>query len=571
MPLAMNDQPTSRNSSDSSAEALRRSPRRSRPTPDRRRRPRSATRRSAGSASPARGAARGWRGSVAVGRQLAYGARARVRDVPETLQILQYEYVPDMAEQARAAPRGASRADRGATTRDGRLVIAGAVGDPPHARAARVPLPPRPRRRSPTRTLRGGRAGRRGDDRALDRRDVSDALGRGSRGCRSRSRATRSSGSRRRARSRRCCGSPAAGVDGVGRGDRRRWTPQTTTRCAPPARTSTGGLVDAGVVPSSTWRRSTSGAAQEPEWEMARPLAQLDVRVGGAGPGAAAGGRAAARGARARAAAVTFVNSLGLGDAAVGGRDRCGGSALYPTVGFKLDAAAVLDAGDRARSWRRPGCVRTVDFKGRYGLEVETGDAARAMYGRARGVPGGAVRGPARGARGRCCPPRPRVVRRADHARRATSRHADDQRQADADRRAAAAAGDLRALRRARRRDVRRRDGRARDRARADPAARARCFTRTRPTTSRRRPFNLPEPVEGLPASPLIVGSRRLVFGLSSAMADGYADPMMRRLSVATCATGRWRSPRVARRRRRSSRPRSSRTSSPPTSPSRSP
>jgi uncharacterized protein YciI len=52
--------------------------------------------------------------------------------VPETLQILQYEYVPDVAE--RRAPHRQAHLDLIAAYHgDGRIVMAGAVGDPPHA------------------------------------------------------------------------------------------------------------------------------------------------------------------------------------------------------------------------------------------------------------------------------------------------------------------------------------------------------------------------------------------------------------------------------------------------------
>ena len=51
--------------------------------------------------------------------------------MPETLQILHYEYVPDMVDKRR--PHREAHLDL--ITRwhgDDRLVIAGAVGDPPH-------------------------------------------------------------------------------------------------------------------------------------------------------------------------------------------------------------------------------------------------------------------------------------------------------------------------------------------------------------------------------------------------------------------------------------------------------
>jgi uncharacterized protein YciI len=52
--------------------------------------------------------------------------------VPEILQILRYEYVPDIVER-RAAHRDAHLQQIAAFHADSRLVIAGAVGDPPHS------------------------------------------------------------------------------------------------------------------------------------------------------------------------------------------------------------------------------------------------------------------------------------------------------------------------------------------------------------------------------------------------------------------------------------------------------
>ena len=52
--------------------------------------------------------------------------------MPETLQILQYEYVPDMAE--RRTPHRQAHLDLIAAYHgDGRIVMGGAVGDPPSA------------------------------------------------------------------------------------------------------------------------------------------------------------------------------------------------------------------------------------------------------------------------------------------------------------------------------------------------------------------------------------------------------------------------------------------------------
>jgi L-alanine-DL-glutamate epimerase-like enolase superfamily enzyme len=76
---------------------------------------------------------------------------------------------------------------------------------------------------------------------------------------------------------------------------------------------------------------------------------------------------------------VRFVNSLGLGDppSAAGIAARF---ARYPTVAFKLDAAAAWNEAIVAEL-AALGCVETVDFKGRYGLEVEDEGALVAMYG----------------------------------------------------------------------------------------------------------------------------------------------------------------------------------------------
>jgi uncharacterized protein YciI len=51
--------------------------------------------------------------------------------VPDPLQVLIYEYVPDMAER-RAPHREGHLALIRAYHADGRLAIAGALGDPPH-------------------------------------------------------------------------------------------------------------------------------------------------------------------------------------------------------------------------------------------------------------------------------------------------------------------------------------------------------------------------------------------------------------------------------------------------------
>jgi hypothetical protein len=116
-----------------------------------------------------------------------------------------------------------------------------------------------------------------------------------------------------------------------------------------------------------------------PEWEMARAWrnwafesAALDLALRQAGLTLPA-----ALGVEARP--VRFVNSLGLGDppSAAGIAQRF---AANPTVGFKLDAAAAWNDAIVAEL-AALGCVETVDFKGRYGLEVSDEAALVAMYG----------------------------------------------------------------------------------------------------------------------------------------------------------------------------------------------
>ena len=201
-----------------------------------------------------------------------------------------------------------------------------------------------------------------------------------------------------------------------------------------------------------------------------------------------------------------FVNSLGLGDPP--SVERIARRVeLNPTVGFKLDAEVSWTPRDRARAGALTACGRSTS-RAATASTVEDVDALVAMY---RAVidafSDGAARGPARPARdrrGAGARPRPRLLRRPDHARRPTSRRCDDQRQAVADRRPAAAVRDLRALRGERDRDVRRRDGRARDRAAARSSCWRRCFTRTPTTTSRRRRSTPRSSTAGLPSSPLV-------------------------------------------------------------------
>jgi L-alanine-DL-glutamate epimerase-like enolase superfamily enzyme len=75
---------------------------------------------------------------------------------------------------------------------------------------------------------------------------------------------------------------------------------------------------------------------------------------------------------------LTFVNSLGLGDepsadTIVRRLER------YPTVGFKLDAAPNWSP-EIIEVLAGTGAVRTIDFKGRYGLEVADEEALGVLY-----------------------------------------------------------------------------------------------------------------------------------------------------------------------------------------------
>jgi L-alanine-DL-glutamate epimerase-like enolase superfamily enzyme len=115
-----------------------------------------------------------------------------------------------------------------------------------------------------------------------------------------------------------------------------------------------------------------------PPWEMARAWrnwafesAALDLALRQAGVGLA---EALGRSPR----PVRFVNSLGLGDppSAAGIAARW---AKCPTVGFKLDADAAWNEAIVAEL-AALGCVETVDFKGRYGLEVADEHALVALY-----------------------------------------------------------------------------------------------------------------------------------------------------------------------------------------------
>ena len=75
---------------------------------------------------------------------------------------------------------------------------------------------------------------------------------------------------------------------------------------------------------------------------------------------------------------LTFVNSLGLGDDP--STDTIARRLdLYPSVGFKLDAAPNWSP-EIIEMLAGTGMVRTIDFKGRYGMEVADEDALGVLY-----------------------------------------------------------------------------------------------------------------------------------------------------------------------------------------------
>ena len=205
-------------------------------------------------------------------------------------------------------------------------------------------------------------------------------------------------------------------------------------------------------------------------------------------------GRPAARGARPRSAADHVRQLAGPRRSAERRHDPAARSSGIPACA----SSSTRRRTGRRRSptrWSRPGAVHTIDFKGRYGLEVKDDAALVAMYELVLGrLPRGAARGPARPAgdhRARRAARRPGLLRRADphggRPRRADAARAHDQRQAVPGRRAARPVRALRGLRGARPGALRRRDGRARRRRAGRSSCSPRCSTPTARTTSRRR------------------------------------------------------------------------------------
>ena len=208
-----------------------------------------------------------------------------------------------------------------------------------------------------------------------------------------------------------------------------------------------------------------------PEWgDLRAALAQLGLRVGGARSRAAPGRPAAARGARARAAPADVRQLARARRRAVERHDR-------PPARAVSDASASSSTRRRTGRPRSSRCSAGPAWCGRSTSRAATGSRSPTRTRSARCTTRCSRRSRTRSSRTRTSSSwtastgRRVVVRRPGHARRG-HHHADHQRQAVADRRPAAAVRDLRARRGRGPADVRRRDGRARARAPADPAAR---------------------------------------------------------------------------------------------------
>jgi L-alanine-DL-glutamate epimerase-like enolase superfamily enzyme len=117
---------------------------------------------------------------------------------------------------------------------------------------------------------------------------------------------------------------------------------------------------------------------EPPEWEMARRLRRWAFESAALDLALAQSGRTLGEVLGRTAQPLRFVNSLGLGDPpsfATIGRRLEG----YPSLRFKLDAQASWSASLIAEV-AATGAVDVIDFKGRYGMEVEDEAALLAMY-----------------------------------------------------------------------------------------------------------------------------------------------------------------------------------------------
>ena len=117
---------------------------------------------------------------------------------------------------------------------------------------------------------------------------------------------------------------------------------------------------------------------EPPEWDMARRLRQWAFESAALDLALAQNGRSLAEALGRESKPVRFVNSLGLGDppsfATIGRRLE-----RYPDLRFKLDAQPSWPASLIAEV-AATGAVDVIDFKGRYGIEVEDEAALLAMY-----------------------------------------------------------------------------------------------------------------------------------------------------------------------------------------------
>jgi L-alanine-DL-glutamate epimerase-like enolase superfamily enzyme len=117
---------------------------------------------------------------------------------------------------------------------------------------------------------------------------------------------------------------------------------------------------------------------EPPEWEMARRLRRWAFESAALDLALAQNGRSLADALGRVSRPVRFVNSLGLGDppsfATIGRRLE-----RYPDLRFKLDAQPSWSASLIAEV-AATNAVDVIDFKGRYGIEVEDEAALVAMY-----------------------------------------------------------------------------------------------------------------------------------------------------------------------------------------------
>lgn len=117
---------------------------------------------------------------------------------------------------------------------------------------------------------------------------------------------------------------------------------------------------------------------EPPEWDMARRWRNWGYEAAALDLALAQAGLALHEAIGREPRPVTFVNSLGLGepprvDTILRRLER------YPGLRFKLDAAADWTPAI-ADALVATGAVHTIDFKGRYGLEVKDVGALAAMY-----------------------------------------------------------------------------------------------------------------------------------------------------------------------------------------------